>query len=142
MLAAIRLNKQNKTIRIVNKEGTLRLVKQSRTIKVVNRRHNLRLQHTGKTGPSGTVEVGSTTTLAPGSLADVTNSGTTTAAILDFFIPKGDKGDTGETGISTFVRSHHGTDPNVARPFALFVEWVGSVAPNNATIEDTWIDTQ
>lgn len=108
----IRLNKQNKTIRIVNKDGNLRLVKEDKTIKVVNRKENLKLQHTGKTGPEG---------------------------------PKGDTGDVGPegpTGISTFVRVHHSTNPNVARPYAVFVEWVGSVAPINATTEDTWIDTQ
>lgn len=53
--------------------------------------------------------------------------------------PKGDKGDKGDTGVSTFVRVHHGSDPNVARAGALYVEWVGSVAPLNATTEDTWI---
>lgn len=111
MLATIRLNKVNKTIKIVNKDGTLRLVKESKTIKVVNRRNNLRLQHTGKTGPTGV---------------------------------KGDTGDTGPegpTGISTFVRVHHEANPNVARPYAVFVEWVGSVEPVNATTEDTWINT-
>ena len=51
-------------------------------------------------------------------------------------------GPIGPTGVSTFVRAHHGTDPDIERPNALYVEWVGSVAPNNATIEDTWIHTQ
>jgi hypothetical protein len=54
----------------------------------------------------------------------------------------GPEGPQGPTGVSTFVRVHHGSDPNVARPTALYVEWVGSVAPTNATTEDTWIDTQ
>ena len=47
------------------------------------------------TGTSATVDVGTTTTLTPGSPATVVNSGTTTAAIFDFGIPKGDKGDPG-----------------------------------------------
>jgi len=119
----------------------IRLNKRNRTIKIVNRRNSIRLSHTGKRGPAGTVEVNSTTTLAEGNPASVTNSGTPSAAVLDFFIPKGDKGDKGDTGVSTFVRVHHGSDPDVARPNALYVEWVGSVAPNNATEEDTWIDT-
>ncbi len=136
----IRLDKRNKTIVIVNKEGNLRLSKQSKTIKIVNRRDTIKLQHTGKTGPqgfTGTVDVGTTTTLEPGNPASVVNEGSNTAAILDFFIPKGEKGD---TGISTFVRVHHESDPNIARPSAQFVEWVGTVAPANATVEDTWID--
>ena len=48
-----------------------------------------------------TFAVGTTTTLAPGEDATVVNSGTGSAAILDFGIPKGDtgaKGDTGDTG--------------------------------------------
>lgn len=53
----------------------------------------------------------------------------------------GPPGPPGPTGVSTFVRVHHGSDPNVARPNAVYVEWVGSVAPNNATTEDTWVRT-
>lgn len=52
----------------------------------------------GQDGAAATVTVGSTTTGAAGSSASVTNSGTTSAAVLDFVIPKGDKGDTGDTG--------------------------------------------
>lgn len=44
------------------------------------------------------VEVGTTTTLPAGSDAVVTNSGTPSHLILDFGIPKGDKGDTGPQG--------------------------------------------
>lgn len=51
----------------------------------------------GDTGTAATVTVGSTTTGAAGTCACVTNSGTTSAAVLDFTIPKGDKGDTGQT---------------------------------------------
>lgn len=141
MIASIRLSKQNKTIRIVSRDGTLRLIKDTKTIKVVNRRQSLRLSHTGKIGPAGTVEVGSTTTLAPGNLASVTNVGSQSQAILDFFIPKGDQGDKGDTGTSNFLRAHHLADATFPRPDAFAVEWVGSVAPINGTIEDTWVKT-
>lgn len=53
---------------------------------------------TGPTGPAGagaTVGVHSTTTTAAGTSANVINIGTSTAASLDFYIPKGDKGDDG-----------------------------------------------
>ena len=56
---------------------------------------------TGVPGPQGlsaTVEVGSTTTLAPGSSATVVNSGTSSAAILDFGIPAGEQGQQGQQG--------------------------------------------
>ena len=46
-------------------------------------------------GDAGTIQVGSVTS---GTTASVTNSGTESAAILDFVLPKGDKGDKGETG--------------------------------------------
>lgn len=45
-------------------------------------------------GASSTITIGTVTTGAAGSSATVTNSGTASAAVLDFTIPKGDKGDT------------------------------------------------
>jgi len=59
---------------------------------------------TGGTGPAGaaaTIAAGTTTTLSPGASATVTNAGTSSAAIFNFGIPagvKGDKGDTGDAG--------------------------------------------
>ncbi len=52
----------------------------------------------GDTGSAATISVGSTTTGAAGTSASVTNSGTSSAAILDFVIPQGVQGDTGATG--------------------------------------------
>jgi phage baseplate assembly protein W len=56
----------------------------------------------GPQGPQGnaaTITVGQTITGLPGTDADVTNIGTSGAAIFDFVIPRGDKGDQG-TGIT------------------------------------------
>lgn len=56
---------------------------------------------TGPTGPAGaaaTVSVGTTTTLAAGAPATVTNSGSTSAAILNFGIPAGPTGPVGPAG--------------------------------------------
>ena len=53
---------------------------------------------TGSTGSAATISVGSITTLTAGSLASVTNTGTTSAAILSFGIPQGATGATGATG--------------------------------------------
>jgi hypothetical protein len=47
----------------------------------------------GPQGSSGTVAVGTVTTGASGSAAEVTNSGTPSAAVFNFTIPKGDIGD-------------------------------------------------
>lgn len=49
---------------------------------------------TGATGAAATVTVGSTTTTTYGRAARVTNSGTTSAAVLDFVIPQGAPGET------------------------------------------------
>jgi len=53
---------------------------------------------TGATGTAATATAGTTTTGAPGSSATVVNSGTTSAAIFDFTIPRGNTGATGATG--------------------------------------------
>lgn len=50
------------------------------------------------TAASSTITVGNVTTLAPGSAATVVNRGTATAAIFDFGIPQGFKGDKGDPG--------------------------------------------
>ena len=56
---------------------------------------------TGAAGTAATIKVGTVTTGAAGTAATVTNSGTASAAVLNFTIPqgaKGDKGDKGEQG--------------------------------------------
>lgn len=52
----------------------------------------------GEPGQAATVAVGKVTTLEPGASATVANSGTSGAAVLDFGIPQGAKGDKGEKG--------------------------------------------
>ena len=57
----------------------------------------------GTDGAAATITVGSTTTGEPGTQASVTNSGSSSAAVLDFVIPKGAKGDQGEQGDAATV---------------------------------------
>ena len=52
----------------------------------------------GDKGDAATITVGSTYTLPAGSSATVTNSGTSSDAILNFGIPRGNEGPRGETG--------------------------------------------
>lgn len=52
----------------------------------------------GAQGPGATVTVGTTTTGSPGSSANVTNSGTINAAVLNFTIPEGAQGTQGTQG--------------------------------------------
>ena len=49
-------------------------------------------------GSETTVTVGTVTTGEPGTDAAVTNAGTSAAAVLNFVIPRGEKGETGTTG--------------------------------------------
>ena len=52
----------------------------------------------GPAGEDATIEIGTVTTLEPGSDATVTNSGTSSAAIFNFGIPKGAIGQNGQDG--------------------------------------------
>ncbi len=52
----------------------------------------------GNTGSAATIAAGTTTTGAAGSSASVTNVGTSSAAVFNFSIPRGDTGATGATG--------------------------------------------
>jgi microcystin-dependent protein len=52
----------------------------------------------GVQGPAATVAVGSTITAPPGSQANVTNSGSSSAAVFNFTIPQGQTGNTGSVG--------------------------------------------
>jgi hypothetical protein len=66
------------------------------------------VQQTGIQGPAGTVQIGTVTTGAPGSSAAVTNSGTGSAAILNFQIPGGASGIAGSTDVSTLAGADFG----------------------------------
>lgn len=62
----------------------------------------------GDDGDSATIAVGSVT---EGDVASVVNSGTESAAVFDFVLPKGDKGDTGDS--LTANSSHSGSNTTV-----------------------------
>ena len=77
---------------------------------------------TGANGTAATVQVGSTTTGAPGTNASVTNTGTESNAVLNFVIPAGATGATGANGaagtaatvqIGTTTTGAPGTDASV-----------------------------
>ncbi|MBM6776022.1 collagen-like protein [Collinsella tanakaei] len=52
----------------------------------------------GKDGAAATIAIGDVSTGEPGTSVVVTNSGSASAAVLNFMIPKGAKGDTGAQG--------------------------------------------
>lgn len=67
----------------------------------------------GKDGAAATVTVGAVTTGEPGTDAAVTNTGTENAAVLDFLIPKGEKGDPGNSSITEIEPGASQTQPYV-----------------------------
>lgn len=71
---------------------------------------------TGSPGEAATVAVGTTTTGNPGTNASVTNSGTQSAAVLNFTIPRGAKGDAGDSAtitVGTTTTGQPGTNASV-----------------------------
>lgn len=74
---------------------------------------------TGPQGPSGTISVGTVTTGAAGSSASVTNAGTSTAAVFNFTIPRGDTGAQGPQGIQ-------GETGPIGPTGATGIEWQGT----------------
>ena len=76
----------------------------------------------GDPGLAATIDVG---TVTGGAVASVTNSGTTSAAVFDFVLPKGDKGDTGDgltaesehSGSNTIVSIKNATTQTVVDTF-------------------------
>lgn len=70
----------------------------------------------GQDGAAATIAVGTVTTGAAGSSATVTNSGTSSAAVFDFSIPKGDTGATGPQGpAGTMPYAVCGTEASTAQ---------------------------
>ena len=65
----------------------------------------------GSPGIAASVDAGTTTTGDPGTDASVENSGTSSTAIFDFTIPRGDKGDKGDIGQGILIK---GSVPNHA----------------------------
>jgi len=68
----------------------------------------------GDVGPSGSLGIGTVITGASGSMATVTNVGTSTAAVLDFTIPRGVPGTTPTIGIGSVTTGQPGTSASVA----------------------------
>ena len=91
---------------------------------------------TGNTGPAGsgtnaTVTVGTTTTSVPGTNALVTNSGTSSAAIFNFTIPRGDTGAQGIQGLTGATGA-----PGAGGSDDLFDLFITTIAHDLFSIED------
>lgn len=89
---------------------------------------------TGASGSAATVAVGTVTTGSPNTPASVTNVGTSSAAVFDFVIPKGDKGDAG-AGTGDMLASDYDPSSTVKNAGGI-PDYVAGVLPtvNNATL--------
>jgi len=74
----------------------------------------------GADGTAATFNVGTVTTLAAGASATVVNAGTVNAAVLNFGIPQGAKGDRGDAGANAEVYSQ----ANQPTPKAVGALWL------------------
>ncbi len=92
------------------------------------------LSDVGATGPSGTITVGTTTTLAAGASATVTNSGTSTAAIFNFGVPRGATGAAGPNSVTSATTSDGTADLEVA---TITVVGSGDITATNGGIYTT-----
>jgi hypothetical protein len=82
----------------------------------------------GPTGSAATVAVGTTTTGAAGSSAAVTNSGTSSAAVLNFTIPQGAAGASPYTNYTRATLSSNATIPPNSLTDVLFNLFSGPMA--------------
>lgn len=80
------------------------------------RQNNVPISAGGGSSITTTVDVGTTTTGASGTQAKVTNSGNSVNAVFDFVIPKGDKGEPGNSFITELTSNIYfvdGTTPTL-----------------------------
>lgn len=93
---------------------------------------------TGEAGVSPTVTVGTTTTGEAGTNAQVTNDGTAPDVVLNFVIPKGEKGDTGAAGATgeQGPKGEAGTNGLSITGIALTTDVDGKVTGGTATLSD------
>lgn len=97
----------------------------------------------GKDGAAATVAVGTVTTGEPGTQASVTNSGTENAAVLDFVIPQGERGESVPQIRTPLSLAEHSSKANPLNVFSLadgayeITEegWIGNGLSSKATAE-------
>ena len=96
----------------------------------------------GENAAAATVTVGSTTTGEPGTNASVTNSGTSSAAVLDFVIPRGNAGPAGSNGANVFVKYAANQPTQDSDMKDTIDEWIGIHAGTETTAPTTYTSYQ
>lgn len=99
----------------------------------------------GDLGQASTISVGTTSTGEPGTSVIVTNSGDTSAAVLNFTIPRGDKGQDGQDfTILGYYDTLEQLQTSITNPITGAAYGVGTQAPYNIYIWDAvnlvWVD--
>jgi hypothetical protein len=95
---------------------------------------------TGAAGTAATVTVGTVTTGAPGTAAAVTNSGTSSAAVLNFTIPQGATGSGGAAGASGTDISAASVYHSVSNSFLYYSVTSGNFSGGSDTAQVlTWV---
>lgn len=97
----------------------------------------------GDPGAAATISIGETTTGEPGTQASVTNTGTETAAVLNFTIPQGEKGEDYIQVRTPLSLAEHSSRANPLNVFSLadgayeITEegWIGNGEDSRATAE-------
>ena len=90
----------------------------------------------GEAGTAATIKVGRVTTVEGAILASVTNSGTTSAAVFDFVIPRGEKGEKGDTGTwDGTIPDHEHTVSDITDFPDDFARMIGDIADCNSATE-------
>jgi hypothetical protein len=88
---------------------------------------------TGAAGAAASIQVGTVTTGAAGSTATITNSGTSSAAVFNFSIPRGDTGATGATGAGVAVGGTTGQVLAKIDGTNYNTQWVNQTVDTNTT---------
>lgn len=68
----------------------------------------------GVAGTAATISAGNAYSVPSGQSPAVFNTGTSSAAVFDFYIPKGEKGEQGEPGVASFTMT--AVDPGEGVP--------------------------
>ena len=93
----------------------------------------------GPAGNAATITIGNVTTSAPGTSASVTNRGTSSAAVLDFVLPKGKDGADGGVTVDEELSSTS-TNPVQNKVVKAALDDKANLNKNNTFLKENWFE--